>query len=159
MKLGEMIGVILVSTGLAILISTGAQFYFNNFSIIEAPSQEPPIEGYYSFQETSEEGGEQLEDSDMFLRDSQQGINLYYVRDEKEIKYYLYNNNEDPRCVYAEVLVKENINSIIFFHVPLLPEKPRDFGIIRLIPDKEAFYVFNWYVTGSSRLCRGEVQA
>jgi hypothetical protein len=159
MKFGEWIAVIFVTTGLSIFISAGTGFFINNFAVVDSPfTGAPPIGGSYVYQETSKEGGEQLEGTEYILRDTQEGIELYFVKEEKgKITYHVYNETLNPVCVYSEMMYEKNITSSIFFSVPIYPFDDRQIGVIHLAPEGEPFYVFNWHVTSNPNLC-GELQ-
>ena len=157
MKFGEWIAVIFVTTGLSIFISAGTGFFINNFAVVDLPLDTPPTQGSYVYQETSEEGGERLEDTEYILRDAQKGIELYFVLEEGKISYYVYNETFNPVCVYAEMTYEKNIKSSIFFSVPIHSFDDRQIGVIHLAPEGKPFYVFNWHVTGNPYLC-GERQ-
>jgi len=162
MRFKEYLVIILLSSGFSLLISAGVQFYFNNFQIVDSPFQQSVSMKPSESQETSEAGGRKFigddEETIYTTRDKQEGVGLYYnTEEEEQITYLVYNNNEFPVCVYAEVIAEENIDSAVFFTIPLYPDTDRILGIIRLVPDKEAFYVFNWFVTRNRQVCIGDV--
>ena len=157
MKFGEWIAIIFITTGLSIFISAGAGFFINNFAIVDSPFDAPPFQGSYVFQETSKEGGEQYRDTEYILRDDQNGIELYFVKEEGKISYYVYNETFNPVCVYSEMTYKKNIKSSIFFSVPIYPLDDRQIGVIHLAPEGKPFYAFNWHVTGNPNFC-GELE-
>lgn len=161
MKFREYLSVILISSGFSLLIFAGAQFYFNNFEIIDSPFGQNISMKPFMSQETSKAGGKKFIGDDKktiyTARDKQEGIGLYYNTEEEQITYLVYNNNEFPVCVYAEMITKGDIDSAVFFTIPLYPDTDRILGIIRLVPDKEAFYAFNWFVTRNRQVCIGDV--
>ena len=161
MRFREYLLIVLISSGLSFLMFAGAQFYFNNFEFIDSPFQETFAKPSVS-QETSEVGGQEFPGEDEIiytLRDKLEGIGLYYSKDEGQITYFVYNNTESPVCVYAEIIAQEDIDSAVFFTIPLYPDTDRILGIIRLIPEKKAFYVFNWHTTKNSQKCMGDINA
>ena len=150
----ERIGFIFIGTAVGLLMV----LFLNNVFIMQLPPPQPERVVQTVMQVDESEEGQPIGNGFYYLS-SFGGIDMFYRHDGENRVYKIINENDFPVCVMAKTLARKDIESSVFFAVPIYPGQERTFGIIKFGPGGAGVFTFRLVLDRAPYECAGEVAA